>query len=411
MVTGGDRRVSRSSSRRPASRRMPIAPEVARRDRLVAQFALVVGRRAPFDRGVAGPGEAAQRERADGADGLDRRAARAGAARFRRTRDSASRCRVARGRQRHRERDDVLLVEARIDVLQAHEAAHQQHRADDEHDRQRDLAGDEEACAVDRGVAPATTRCGRSAARCRDAVSAGNDAEDERRDQRQSDREEQHRAIGLHVGEQRHASGAALGAARSCASAARPKPSAPPSSREQQRFGQQLPDEPPASGAERPADRHLARPADAAAELQVGDVRADDQEQEADCAAQHQQRRPRIARVGSRAAARAARPSACWCRDTAARAAARSRSCPRARCSSDTPGRSRATTSEPVRTPRAGEDTSARSRAASTAGRRGRETKNAARHHADDVVGAAAQRDRACRRWPDRRRRAICHRP
>ena len=65
--------------------------------------------------------------------------------------------------------------------------------------------------------------------------------------------------------------------------------------REQHAFGEQLRDEARASRAEGPADRHLALPHGRPREQQVGDVRAGDQQHEADGGEQRHERRPDVA--------------------------------------------------------------------------------------------------------------------
>ena len=74
--------------------------------------------------------------------------------------------------------------------------------------------------------------------------------------------------------------------------------------REQDAFGQQLPDDAAASRADGRADRDLALAARRAHEQQVGDVRARDQQDEADGAEQDPERRPDVARPARPAAAR-----------------------------------------------------------------------------------------------------------
>ena len=59
-------------------------------------------------------------------------------------------------------------------------------------------------------------------------------------------------------------------------------------------LGEELADQTPAPAAERGADRHLARPPAAAREQQVRDVRAGDQQDEADRAEQERQQRARV---------------------------------------------------------------------------------------------------------------------
>ncbi len=68
-------------------------------------------------------------------------------------------------------------------------------------------------------------------------------------------------------------------------------PSTPAREREDDALRQQLPHQPAAAGADRGAQRNLPLPAGCAHEQQVGDVRARDQEDEADGAEQHVQRR------------------------------------------------------------------------------------------------------------------------
>ena len=66
--------------------------------------------------------------------------------------------------------------------------------------------------------------------------------------------------------------------------------------REQRALGQQLPNEPAASGAERRAHGQLAVAAQQPRERQVRDVGAGDQQHEPGRAEQDQQHRPRVAR-------------------------------------------------------------------------------------------------------------------
>jgi len=67
---------------------------------------------------------------------------------------------------------------------------------------------------------------------------------------------------------------------------------------EQCALREQLPDEPPASGAERTPDRHLAATRGGAGQQQVGPVGARDQEHQANGAEQNEQRPPDIADRG-----------------------------------------------------------------------------------------------------------------
>ena len=60
---------------------------------------------------------------------------------------------------------------------------------------------------------------------------------------------------------------------------------------QQRALGEQLPQQPRAAGAERRADRHLALAPHHSREREVGDARADDQQNEAGRPEQHEQRR------------------------------------------------------------------------------------------------------------------------
>ena len=73
------------------------------------------------------------------------------------------------------------------------------------------------------------------------------------------------------------------------------QPERPADDRQQQAFGEQLPDDSPVRGAERGPHRHLLAPPDRARQQQVGDVRAGDQQHEADGRHQHDQRSPHVA--------------------------------------------------------------------------------------------------------------------
>ena len=66
--------------------------------------------------------------------------------------------------------------------------------------------------------------------------------------------------------------------------------------REHQALGEHLPDQPPAGGADRHADRDFALPRGRPREHQVRDVGAGDQQHAADRAEQHEQRPPGVFR-------------------------------------------------------------------------------------------------------------------
>ena len=118
------------------------------------------------------------------------------------------------------------------------------------------------------------------------------------------------------------------------------RPSSPPPQREHQALGQQLPDQPAASRAERAAHRELAAPRRAARQQQAGDIGARDEQHEADGAEQHEQRRADVA--DERLLVGHATVSPRWCRGTAARGDRRSPCRSSFACAAVTPGRSRA---------------------------------------------------------------------
>ncbi len=72
-------------------------------------------------------------------------------------------------------------------------------------------------------------------------------------------------------------------------------PSTPAGERQQHALGQELTQQPPAVGADRHPDRHLAGPRGAARQLQVGHVGAGDQQQERDTAEEQLQAGPHLA--------------------------------------------------------------------------------------------------------------------
>src|SRR5262249_2525498 len=69
-------------------------------------------------------------------------------------------------------------------------------------------------------------------------------------------------------------------------------PGAPARQREQQAFGQQLPNDAAPAAADRGADGELARPSEASRKQQVRDVRARHQQDEHDAGAEHERRAP-----------------------------------------------------------------------------------------------------------------------
>ena len=180
----------------------------------MGRLALVVGRRPALDGGVARPRDAAQREAAAGANRLDARLLAEPALDRLEPPIASGRVRITGLRQRHRERDRMVRVEAGIDVLQPPEAAHEQYSADDEHDRQRHLARDEQIAEHARSARCRFAAFGRLPASRR--RQRRHDAEQDRRRNRERNREERHRTIELHVGEERDRRGRVARQRSSC---------------------------------------------------------------------------------------------------------------------------------------------------------------------------------------------------
>ena len=123
----------------------------------------------------------------------------------------------------------------------------------------------------------------------------GNDAKDDRRAQRECDGEEEDTGVDLDFGEQREGIGRVTGQ-HGPAKHRRSKSERAAYQGQQHGFGQQLSQQAGTARAERAPDRELPSAADGAAQLQVGDVGADDEEEQADRRAKHQQRRARFTR-------------------------------------------------------------------------------------------------------------------
>ena len=265
--------------------------EIAGRDRLVPQFALEIAGPSSLDGAIAGPVGAAQRQAADRTDRFDARFS--GNPLF----DGGERliplygCVVARGRQRNRRGDSVGSGETRVHAVEMRQAANQQQRQDDEHDRQCDLAGNQRVAKEARRSRAGSRSLSQASVRRRHQ--RGHDAEGDRRQQRQRRRHQDNAPIERDFSKQRyrvrrihyeqllrrdgdaeteHAAG----------------------DRHDQRLREQLTDETTPLRAERAPDGQLPGSPEPASELQVGGVHADQDEQQSDRAAEQPQRRPRL---------------------------------------------------------------------------------------------------------------------
>ena len=185
----------------------------------------------------------------------------------------------------------VLAIEAKPLLLEIQQAAREQSGADEQDERHRDLGGDEQFGRAE--TAPA--RCDASAAGfdCRDEIDAarpngGREAEQDAGDERDRDRECEHAAVQLcvHRRRRRHDQRQESTDRPACEDDAAQRAER----REQQAFGEELPQEARAGCAERHPNGNFALPRGGAREQQVADVRARDQQHEQDDAEQDAQR-------------------------------------------------------------------------------------------------------------------------
>ena len=192
---------------------------------------------------------------------------------------------------RHRRGEDQQSpgVETHINARQRHQAADQDAGANHQHDGERDF-GDDQHTACDAG---ACTRGGPLAALPQAVAEADlrhvkrrRQSEEKARHQRHREREDQHHAVDSNIADARERCG------REGHEGQHPEPRQPDTQEarrqsEQRTFGEQLPDQSPARGADRGAHDHLARADAGARQEQVRHVGARDQEDHHDGAEQH----------------------------------------------------------------------------------------------------------------------------
>ena len=190
-------------------------------------------------------------------------------------------------------RDDVGRVESGVDTHHLEEAADEQARADEQHERQRDFDHHE------RAAQPAAARVGRRSApaflhRPRQIrfrrLQRGREAEDHAGRQRQYQRECEHTRIhrDVRVAWQRERRDDQFEAVHHRVADQDPEGAADRG--EQDVLGEKLPQQPPASSAERGAHGDVALARRAARERQVRQVHATDEQQHPHGAEQHIQR-------------------------------------------------------------------------------------------------------------------------
>ena len=191
------------------------------------------------------------------------------------------------------EREHALRPEAERRLEQAPEALEREARRREQHEREGELGGHEGAASARGGAARALAavegeRAGESGGR---GLERRRDAEEERRSDRQRAGEDQHPRVDPRVVDARQRRGrepdqggaAETGQGDAERAAGRG---------EHEALDQELTDQPPAARAEGRPHGHLVPPAQRPREQQVGDVRAGDQEDEADRARQDRERRP-----------------------------------------------------------------------------------------------------------------------
>ena len=202
---------------------------------------------------------------------------------------------VARLRKRHAHRQHVARIEARVDTAKREQAAKHHPCAHQQHERERDLADDEQPARADpdRALLPAAFLQGIGqidASRSERRKPAGQDP----REDRCGEHEEQDAAVDRDlvgarylVGEQRRAGVEAH--------LREEQANGPAQKTEHERLDQELLEHPGAARTQRRADRELLPPRERPREDQVADVRARDQENQRDRSEQHHERHPDVA--------------------------------------------------------------------------------------------------------------------
>ncbi len=201
-------------------------------------------------------------------------------------------------RRAHGQRQEVARLEAEVGLLQADEAAQQQARADEQHERDGDLRDDQKAART-----PDARLGGSAAPRLLEReVEVGlrdlqprQQSHQQTRRQRDERREGQHPHVHTRLVEPREPQ--PFGHEREQgfdAPQGQHDPERAARQRQQNALREQLPHDPPARRAERRAYRHLLVTRRRAREQKVRDVGARDEQHEADRAEEDEQRRARL---------------------------------------------------------------------------------------------------------------------
>ncbi len=205
----------------------------------------------------------------------------------------------ARGRKLEGHRQEVLSPEAGVDREHAREALHQQPRAHEEHERERDLGDDEQVAHAARA-----TRAGAARALLHRLLQVGargrergREAEDDAGQKRQAEGEEEYVRVERELTQVGHARELRRGYQRDeqvGAPQREHEPRAAAHEREQHALRQKLTHHAPARSAERRPQRDLFAPRRRAREQEVGDVGAGDQKHEADRAQEREEDGPKL---------------------------------------------------------------------------------------------------------------------
>ena len=223
---------------------------------------------------------------------------------------NASRCVIALVGQRDAERQLPIGAKARIDALNRHERAHEQGRADEQHDAQRDLHDDQRRAhpIADRRRHRPRRRLQRSAGFRSPQLGQRRQREQQTPQHRHAEREREDGEIDPRRAEPRQRFGTQR-EQHAQAGVSDDQAGGGAEQREDQAFGERLPQQPSARRAERQPQRRFTRARRGPRDQQARDVDARDHQQDRHAGEQRQQRPanlPHIVRLQRHGVERAA---------------------------------------------------------------------------------------------------------
>ena len=188
---------------------------------------------------------------------------------------------------------NILRSEAELDSVQVAQGSDEEARSGHQRQGQRDLRRDDSLAELK--PLPGSARLDSlqvSANVSASGAQSGSKAEENSGCNRHRKREGNHARVGGHFQQGRRAARSGRQHADQQTTGPQGHHQSEGSTEEgqQRRFGEQLPNQPPAAGADRQTHGHLLLPRIAACQQQVGDVRAGDQQHDADQRQQHLQR-------------------------------------------------------------------------------------------------------------------------